>query len=255
MRIKYIVPFAFGPEGLSARAAGLPRELLAADTEVDVVAVRESIDPHVPETGRSAYEALIIEVYVTEAGLRAEDEGYDAVVIDTVSDSGLYPLRSRLSIPVVGPGAVAYAVAMLLGKRFSIVTYREVDRHFSERNIDTYRLWDRCASIRAAGIEPDFERLVAADREEELARLTAAARKAVEDDGADTIVLGSTTMYGAARHLRARLETPVVNPGPVAVKIAETLVQLGLSHSKLAFPPPALVQDEKLRSLADGDRA
>ena len=30
--------------------------------------------------------------------MRAEDEGYDAVVMDTVSDSGLYAMRSRLEI-------------------------------------------------------------------------------------------------------------------------------------------------------------
>ena len=33
-----------------------------------------------------------------------KNEGYSAVVIDTVSDSGLRALRSRLSIPVLGPG-------------------------------------------------------------------------------------------------------------------------------------------------------
>ena len=46
------------------------------------------------------YEALVFDMYIAEAGLRAEEEGYDAVIMDTVSDSGLYgaplpPLRSR----------------------------------------------------------------------------------------------------------------------------------------------------------------
>ena len=38
-------------------------------------------------------------------------------------------------------------------------------------------------------------------------------------------------------------------PGPLAIKMAELLVQLGLSHSKLAYMPPETLQDEKLHSL------
>ena len=49
------------------------------------------------------YEDLIFEMYIVEAGLRAEEEGFDAVVMDTVSDSGLSALRSRLSIRCSGP--------------------------------------------------------------------------------------------------------------------------------------------------------
>jgi hypothetical protein len=35
----------------------------------------------------------------------------------------------------------------------------------------------------------------------------------------------------------------------VAIKLAETIVQLGLSHSKAAFPSPTTIQDEKFFSL------
>ena len=47
---------------------------------------------------------VVNDAYVIEAGLSAEDEGFDALIMDTVSDSGIYALRSRLSIPVIGPG-------------------------------------------------------------------------------------------------------------------------------------------------------
>ncbi len=74
----------------------MPKEILGPDTEVECVPVRNAgalLD--------SAYDALVFDMYVTEAGLRAEDEGFDAVVMDTMSDSGLWALRSRLSIPVL----------------------------------------------------------------------------------------------------------------------------------------------------------
>src|SRR5262245_33814570 len=105
MRIKYIIPFPFDDEALANRAAQVPHELLGADTHVECVPVRNSatlVDCY--------YEDLVFDMYIAEAGLRAEHEGYDAVVMDTVSDSGLWALRSKLSIPVLGPGLVSFVV-------------------------------------------------------------------------------------------------------------------------------------------------
>jgi allantoin racemase len=249
MRIKFVVPFPFGPEGLSKRAAAVPYAGLRPGTEVDCVGVRNSFDPGHPSAGSSYYEAMLLEMYVIEAALGAEDDGYDAVVMDSTSDSGQQVLRSRLSIPVVGPGTAGLAVAITLGKRFSVIVYQDAHRYVVEKVLETHRLGDRCASIRAAGIVPDFENLVGPDPERERARLVQAARQAVEHDGADVIVLGSTTMHEAGAHIGAALDVPVVNPGPVALKLAEALVDLRLSHSKRAFPSPTLLQDEKFHSL------
>ena len=41
----------------------------------------------------------------------------------------------------------------------------------------------------------------------------------------------------------------MINPGPTAVKLATMVVELGLSHSKLAYPSPGTLQDGKLFSL------
>ena len=248
MRIKYIVPFPFDEQGIASRAAQIPKEILGPDTVVECIPVRHSatmVDCY--------YEALVFDMYIVEAALRAEEEGYDAVVMDTVSDSGLYALRSRLNIPVIGPGLVSYAVGIMLGKRFSIITMWDKWRHLYEKNLDTYHLWEKCASIRAVNIPPDVEALFAGKEEEMYERLTNEALAAIEEDGADVIVLGSTTMHQAADHMARNLPVPVVNPGPAAVAFAETLVRLRLSHSKVAFPSPGTLQDEKLFSLIGAD--
>jgi allantoin racemase len=245
VRIKFIIPFPFDEEGVANRAAQIPRDLLGPETDVECVPVRNSatlVD--------SQYEALVFDMYIAEAGLRAEEEGYDAVVMDTVSDSGLSALRSRLSIPVMGPGLVSYAVAIMLGKRFSIVTMWDKWRHLYEKNLDTYHLWEKCASIRAVNIPPDVEALFTGKEEEMFRTLTDEARKAIDDDGADVILLGSTTMHQAGDYMAEHLPAPVVNPGPVAIKLTETLVELGLSHSKVAFPSPSTIIDDRFFSLA-----
>ena len=245
MRIKYVIPFPFDDEGVANRAAQIPKEILSPDTVVECVPVRNSatlVDCY--------YEDLVFDMYITEAGLRAEEEGFDAVIMDTVSDSGLYALRSRLTIPVVGPGLVSYLVGALLGKRFSIVTMWDKWTHLYEKNLAMYDLKQKCASVRAVNIPPDVEALFTGKEEEMFEKLTATARQAIEDDGADVILLGSTTMHQAGDYMAKHLPAPVVNPGPVGIKVAEMLVQLGLSHSKVAFPSPSTIIDDRFFSLA-----
>lgn len=67
------------------------------------------------------------------------------------------------------------------------------------------------------------------------------------DDGADVIVLGSTTMHQSAAWLADHLPIPVINPGLIAYKQAELLVTLGMSHSKKAFPSPEVGNDAGIR--------
>ena len=248
MRIKYIIPFPFDEEGIANRAAQIPRDVLGPDTEVECVPVRNSatlVDCY--------YEDLVFDMYITEAGLRAEEEGYDAVIMDTVSDSGLTVLRSRLNIPVIGPGQVAFHLAGILGQKFSVITMWDKWMHFYKKLFNEYHLWDIVASVRAVNIPPDVEQLFAGKEEEMYGRLTDEATKALDEDGADVIVLGSTTMHQAAGYMAEHLPCPVINPGPTAVKLAEMVVDLGLSHSKIAFPSPGTVQDDKFFSLVGAD--
>jgi len=245
MRIKFIIPFPFDDEGIANRAAQIPQEILGPDTEVECVPVRNSatlVD--------SYYEDLVFDMYIAEAGLRAEEEGYDAVVMDTVSDSGLWALRSRLTIPVIGPGLVSYAVAIMLGKRFSIITMWDKWTHLYEKNFALYDLRNKCASVRAVNIPPDVEALFAGKEQEMFERLTEEGRRAIEEDGADVLLLGSTTMHQAGAYMAANLPAPVVNPGPVAIAMAEMFVRLGLSHSKVAYPSPSSNIDDRFFSLA-----
>ena len=116
-RIKIIVPIPLDAAGVANRAGQLPRHLIMPEMEVEFVAVQWGA-----ALGDSYYDTLLMDMSVFEAGLRAEAEGFSAVCIDTVSDSGMYALRSRLSIPVVGPGQAAFHVACCLGHKFSVIT-------------------------------------------------------------------------------------------------------------------------------------
>jgi allantoin racemase len=243
MKIKFIVPFALTADGLANRELQIPRDILLPDTVVDCVGVRNSTI-----LGNRYYADLLFDMYVTEAGLRAEDEGYDAVVMDTVSDSGLAALRSRLSIPVVGPGLIAFSTAVLLGRRFSILTMKDIGVPLYYKALREYGLTDKCASVRAVDVPVDVESLLTG-KEEAFTALVEQGRAAIEEDGADVIILGSTTMHQSGDYLRERLPAPVINPGPLALKMAESLVSLDLTHSKHAYPSPSQSHDDKFFAL------
>mgnify|MGYP003343746905 CR=1 FL=1 len=68
--------------------------------------------------------------------------------------------------------------------------------------------------------------------------LLAAARQAIDEDGADVLILGSTTMHQSHAYLAERLDVPVINPGLVGFKTCEMLLELALTHSKLTYWPP-----------------
>lgn len=241
-RIKVIVPIPMDEAGVANRAAQLPPEVIAPGFKPEFAAVGWGA-----ALGDSYHDMLLMDWTVFQAGIDAEAEGYSAVVIDTVSDSGLRALRSRLTIPVVGPGECAFHTAMMLGKKFTVLTMWDEWFPLYEKTLTEYGFWPRCASLRSIQTRPDVAELLAGKEDAIFAKLKTAAEAAITDDGADVIVLGSTTMHQSAQWLAANLPVPVINPGLIAYKQAELLVQLGLSHSKKAFPGPGVSKDEEIR--------
>jgi allantoin racemase len=219
----------------------IPQEYIDASFEVEFVGSKRLMS-----LANSYYDMYIMDTIVIEAGLKAEEEGFDAVCINTVSDSGLYALRSRLNIPVIGPAQSSFHLACTLGHKFSILTMWEAWLPLYTKTLKEYGLEHRLASIRHINTRPDVQELLEGKEEVVFAKLESEGRKAIEEDGADVLVLGSTTMHQSHAYLQECLPVPVINPGLVAYKLCELMLQLDLCHSKKAFPDPENTQDENL---------
>lgn len=230
--------------GVANRAAQLPSDLIAAGFEPEFVAVKNGA-----ALGDSHYDTLLMDAFVLEAGLTAEDRGFAAVCIDTVSDSGLYALRSRLSIPVLGPGQCAFHMAAMVAKRFTVLTMWDEWFPLYQKTLTEYGLWAQVASLRSIKTRPDVEDLLVGKEEVIFKKLEAEAIQAIDNDGAGAIVLGSTTMHQSHKYLASCLPVPVINPGAVCYKFAELFVDLGLTHSRVAFPAPECVQDTSIQEF------
>ncbi|MCG8505225.1 MAG: aspartate/glutamate racemase family protein [Sphingomonadales bacterium] len=240
-KVKVIVPIPMDAAGVENRASQLPPDLIRPGYEVVFEAVKWGA-----ALGDGYHDALLMDWTVFQAGVKAEEEGFDAVCIDTVSDSGLYALRSRLAIPVFGPGQAAFHTACMLGHKFSIITMWDEWFHLYTKTIKEYQLGPRLASMRSIRTRPDLEELLEGKEEVVFEKLKAESMKAIEEDGADVIVLGSTTMHQSAAYLAETLPVPVINPGVICYKLCEVFLELGLAPSKTAFATPEVMKDDEI---------
>jgi allantoin racemase len=161
---------------------------------------------------------------------------YDAVVVAAFGDPGLAALREVLPVPVTGLTEAALASAHLLGHRISVIAISQRIQAWYREVIAGYGFGSRLASIRA------LDRPLASIggvQEEHAAALQALAERAVEEDGADVIVLAGAPLAGLARSLHGRLPVPVVDGVSSAVRHAETLAALKPGRARRgSFAPP-----------------
>ncbi len=245
-KVLVLVPFPMSEENRTQRQQQLSAVELGPDIEFQFESVRAA-----PKNYVSQYDLVLADVGMMEAGLDAQKRGFDAVCIDTMSDSGVAALRSVLDIPVIGPGRASMLMAMMLGDRFSIITMWDQWKHLYVRTIKDLRLTDHCASVRSIDIAPDNQGLLKGKEEVIFPLLEKAAMQCVEEDGAHVILLGSTTMHQAYSYLAERLPVPIINPGPLSYKMAETVLGLGLSHSRVGYPKSPVPKDGMVRAMLD----
>ena len=192
-----------------------------------------------PAAIESAHDAAIVVPELIRLGQHAQKRGFDAVIIGCYSDPGIDALREMLGIAVIGPGGASLYLAAQLGTRISVLT--PTGRGFGRvaARLRALALEPLLASVRGVGLSV-ME--LAQQNPGALDRAAEAARHAIEQDGADVLVLGCMSMAflpGLCESLIDRLGVPVVNPVTAALKTAEMMVALKLAQSKLAFPLPA----------------
>jgi allantoin racemase len=202
-----------------------------ADTELTVVNPE-----HGPVSIESVYDEALATPPTLELVREANEEGYDAIVLACFSDPGLDAAKEISEIPVIGIEEATMHIASMLGHKFSITTgspsrapVREI--HTKLRNIEG--AFASALVMNMPVLEMD------AEPEKAKARILELSRQAVEEDGAEVIILGCAGLTGYAEDVERELGVVVLDPTSVAFKIAEAIADMGLSHSKLArFSPP-----------------
>jgi len=230
MKIKVVVPVATEVWNEPIREAY--EEYKSPETEIDIENLEKG-----PESIESNYDECWAGLPTLLKCEEAEKEGYDAVIDYCFGDPALSAIKEALDIPVVGINESSVHMASTLAKKFSVIgvgPQLEMEA-LTEENELVYGLDHKFTSLRSTDIavldiHEDFDKLYQALLEE--------GKKAIEEDGAQAIVLGCGSLLELADKLEQELEVPVIDSGLAALKWAESLVKLGLSQSRLAYPSP-----------------
>lgn len=171
--------------------------------------------------------------------IQAEKDGFDAVIIDCMADPGLFAVREVVRIPVIGPMEASMHLAAMLAHTFSIISTLEIDRVSCEELAERYGLRRKLASVRSIHV-PVLD--IHSNLEFVFKAMLEASENAVREDGAHVLIPGCNLLACLTTKIQSDLEqqglsVEFLNPRAVAMKLAESLVDLHLVHSCLSFPP------------------
>ena len=151
------------------------------------------------------------------------EHDFDAAVIACFDDTGLWELKERADIPVVGIGEAGFHAAMLFGSRFTVITTLPASVPVIEDNIGRQGMGKRCAEVRATNI-PVLE--LEAKPEASVERISEEIDAVLSRGNCDSIVLGCAGMADIAEELQSRYTIPIVDGVKAAIGLCETLYKL-----------------------------
>lgn len=202
--------------------------VLRPDTHLDMFAADSGV-PYVESSLEFYYSAAAVARKVVEVARL----GYDAIVGTAFLDNGLDAARELVDIPIVGPAKTTLYMAATLANKFAVISAAgDLPKH----------IW---AFAKVLGV---VDRIVALptlkctvadllhDEDHAVAMIIAIGQQLITEQGAEALVLGCGATTGLAARVARELGIPVLDPGLTAMKYAEMLVDLGLSHSKRAYP-------------------
>ncbi|PJG59176.1 aspartate/glutamate racemase family protein [Aeromonas cavernicola] len=217
-------------DSMTRAIAAQARAVAAVETEIIGLTPRFGA-----ESCEGNFESYLAALAVMDA-VQHYPHPFDAVVQAGYGEHGREGLQELLDVPVVDITEAAASTAMFLGHKYSVITSLDRAVPLIEDRLRLAGLLQRCASIRASGLgvlelEEHPERAIDA--------IAAQAVLAVEQDKAEVIILGCGGMSGLRERVSQRTGVPIVDGVAAAVTIAESLVRLGLTTSKVrTYAPP-----------------
>ena len=140
----------------------------------------------------------------------------DALVVACFGDPGLWSLRDRLAIPVIGMAEASCHVACQMGRRFAIVTGGAAWKPLLHSFVAEIGLTARMSGIYTLAQTGD----VLAEAPERARSLIAQEIDQAQSDGADVVILGGAGLVGFTERLQYASEVPLLDSLSCAVSQA-----------------------------------
>lgn len=231
MKIKVIIPVSTNKWDENVESDY--RRLKRPETSIDIIHLK-----HGPEAIQSEYDEANVTPFILEEVTLSVRRAYDAIIIYCFSDPALPAAREISTIPVLGIGESSQLFAMGLADRVGILATVDQTIPKIRRKIAVKGFSSRFPSIHALNIPVlDYDHA-----EKVMDRALDVASRMVHEDRIEALLLGCGSLFNIKERLQDTLSIPVVAPGEVALKHAEMLVELRLSHSKKSFMMPLPVK-------------
>lgn len=201
------------------------KPIKASNCELHIASLKNS-DTKIETIEYLATEAAIAPKIVN-AAWKASKEGFDAFIIGCFYDTALFACREVSNrMFVVGPCQASVNLASAIANTFSIVIGIEKSSHTIKRNLIQYGKGDQFLSF---GITNQRVSEFQTNRSDTFSKISSAAKKCVDNNKAEAIILGCTLEANYHTQLSRNLNVPVIDPSIAALKTAELLASLS-SH-------------------------
>ncbi|WP_043363354.1 aspartate/glutamate racemase family protein [Belnapia sp. F-4-1] len=204
-------------ESVTERIAKAARAVAPPDTAIEAVSAPFGLPLIVTRAD------WLVAGPATLAALAARRGQYDAAIIACFGDPGLDAAKELLDVPVIGISEAAFHAAAMLGRRFGVVSFTGALRPMFEDCLDHNGLRSRCCGFRMGPPFAGDPGRVAEERRDLLLDL---CRQAVEQDGAEVVILAGGPLAGLAPVLQPHVPVPLVDGTQAATRLAMALAGL-----------------------------
>ncbi|CAM2187645.1 allantoin racemase [Paraburkholderia sacchari] len=171
----------------------------------------------------------VVKSIFIDAALRAEQEGYDALIVGSSTDPALREARSLVDIPIVSTLESAFLVASTIANKVGLVAPTDEVAYIVRTNLENYRLVQKMASLEVLSpvLADDELNALFSDPSPLLDRFTDSARRSIAH-GADAIIPAEGIMAEVVvtNRLTEIDGATVVDPIGTAIAFAEMQVKL-----------------------------
>jgi len=186
-----------------------------------------------------------------------ESGKYNGIVLLGGGEPGFLESREiarNFNIPVTSSAFSQMHIASMLGNKFSVIDLAESHNMHYYNLVIQHRFADRCASIRninfplpRPGHEDrpfmlnEREKALNGEVSDAVERAVEEALCAIEEDGAEVLILGCAATFWLKPFIQKRLEEigweiPVLEGYSCAIALVKTFIDLGVDASGLNFP-------------------
>ena len=202
MRILWIDPI--GTDIFREPTLDLLQASSQCNATVDFISLSEGQPLHLEEP--SSEDRVIPEIMQI---VRASAEDYDGILIGCFFDTALNEAKkANSSCVVTAPCEATTQIAINSNQSFSILCGRDSWKTRILNNLETYGVDGSLCSIRSIGMGV-YE--LANEPDKALKALEKQGRLAIENDGAEVLILGCTADYHSHKVLQDQLQFPILD--------------------------------------------